>query len=277
MIRSLLVAYDGSHGARVALQHAVDVARRSEGRITLLTVGKSGAEETPPLGEGGVDPVALAAEAPTAEADETVASTDADAVLGEAVELCRELTVRCLARPTYGDLPSALARASQFGDLVFIGRDALAEPGSPGRSARSARRVAMVAKCPVVVTPRQYQPIRSVVAACLSERASACTVRTGSELASLLQVKLEALFVASEQQAGAHAVRELKRYLVDHGHTADVIVRKPPAADALVAAAGDRQSPLVVVPRSGRWSALMRRDSLSAALEILGATVVVVP
>jgi len=32
-----------------------------------------------------------------------------------------------------------------------------------------------------------------------------------------------------------------------------------------------------VVPRSGRWSALMRRDGLSAALEVLSATVVVVP
>jgi nucleotide-binding universal stress UspA family protein len=265
MIKSLLVAYDGSHGARVALQHAVDVARRSEGRITLVTVGRNGAEDRPPLDNGGVDPVALAAEAPSGAEEETVAA-EADSTLSDAVEVCRELTVRCLARPAYGDLPSALARASGFTDLIFIGRDAVAEPGFARQSARSARRVAMVARCPVVITPRQYQPIRSVVATCLSGRATACTMRIGSELASLLQARLDAVLIADEDDTAGYALRELKRYLVDHGHTSHVAVRKPPAADAVVATIGDRQSPLVVVPRSGRWDWLRQRDALAAAL-----------
>ncbi len=269
MIKSLLVAFDGSHGARVALQHAVDVARRSEGRITLMTVGKSGTDDRAPAVEGGVDPVALAAEAPR-EADEDTATSEADSALSDGIEVCRELTVRCLARPASGDLPSALARASSFSDLVFIGRDTAAEPGS-------ARRLALAARCPVAIVPRQYQPLRSVIAACLSGRADAGTLRVGSELASLLQARLEALFVADEQDAAAHALRELKRYLVDHGHGSEVLVRKPPAADAVIAAIGDRPSPLVVVPRLGRWGWLVRRDTLSAALEVLGATVVVTP
>ena len=62
MIRSLLVAYDGSHGARIALQHAVDFASRCEGRIALLT-GSKGAEADADLPiDGGPDPVALAQE-----------------------------------------------------------------------------------------------------------------------------------------------------------------------------------------------------------------------
>jgi len=276
MIKSLLVAYDGSHGARVALQHAVDLARCCDGRIVLLTVGKTAPDDASLPGNNGVDPVALAAEV-REEADPTAANADADAVMDEAVELCRELTVRCLARPAYGDLPTAVARASRFSDLVFIGRDALAEPGSPGRSARSARRVAMVASCPVLVTPRQYRPTHSVVAACPGDATRACTIRVAGELAWLLKVKLEALLVAAEQDAAGPSIRELKRYLVDHGHSAEVVLRKPPARDALVAAVGDRQSPLVVVPRSTRWDTLLRRDWLSAALEILNATVVVVP
>ncbi|MBM3499261.1 MAG: universal stress protein [Armatimonadetes bacterium] len=276
MMKSLLVAYDGSHGARVALQHAVDLARRSEGRITLMTVSRTPTDERAAVAESGVDPVALAAEG-AREGEEDALAPDADGVLSDAVEVCRELTVRCLARPAYGDLPTALARASGFCDLIFIGRDAAAEPGVPGLSARSARRVAMAARCPVIVTPRQYQPVRSVVSVCLSGGTSACTLRAGSALAGLLQVKLDALLIAGEQDAAAHATRELKRYLVDHGHGAAVAVRKPPVRDALLAAIGDRQSPLVVVPRAGRWDALMRRDGLSAALEVLGATIVVTP
>jgi nucleotide-binding universal stress UspA family protein len=276
MTKSLLVAYDGSHGARVALQHAVDLARRSEGRITLMTVGRSATDGRAPLADDAVDPVALAAEAPGAP-DEDAALADPDGSLSEAIEVCRELTVRCLARPTYGDLAGALARASCFSDLIFIGRDAAAEPGLSGQSARSARRVAMVARCPVVVTPRQYLPIRSVMSVCLSGGASACTLRAGSALASLLQVKLEALLIAAEQDAAAYATRELRRYLVDHGHSSEVSVRKPPARDALVTALTERVSPLVVVPRGSRWDWLLRQDALSGALEVLGATIVVTP
>ena len=276
MIRSLLVAYDGSHGARVALQHAVDLARCCEGRVVLVTVGATTPDDASLLGGSGVDPVALAAEV-QGDPEGPAAGAEADAVLSEAVELCRELTVRCLARPAYGDLPTAMARASRFSDLAFIGRDAVGEAGSIGRSAWSARRVAMMARCPVVVTPRQYQPTRSVIAVCPGDAARACTIRVAGELARLLQVKLEALLVAAEHEAAGPSVRDLKRYLVDHGHSADVILRKPPAKDALVAALGDRQSPLVVVPRSGRWDTLMRRDWFSAALEILNATIVVVP
>jgi hypothetical protein len=133
------------------------------------------------------------------------------------------------------------------------------------------------AKCPVAITPRQYQPVRSVVAVCPSAGATAATARLAGELASLLQLKLEALLVSAEQDTGGRVVRELKRYLIDRGHTADVIVRKPPVKDALVAILGDRRSPLVVVPRSGRYDRLLQRDYVSAALEILNATIVVAP
>jgi len=243
MIKSLLVAYDGSHGARVALQHAVDLARSSEGRILLLTVGAAESDDAALLSNGGVDPVALAADV-SDEVPDATAGLPAEAVLSEALEVCRELTVRCLARPAYGQVAAALTRASRFSDLLLIGRDALAEPGAFGRSAQSARRVAASASCPVAVAPRQYQPVRSVIAVCPGEGADATSVRTACELARLLQVKLEALLIA---------------------------------ADQLVAAVGDRQSPLIVVPRACRWRRLMHRDCLSAALQILNATVVVVP
>lgn len=276
MIKSLVVAYDGSQGAGIALQHAVDVAKRSEGRITLLTVSRTADNEAAALYEPIVDPAALASE-PSHPDSEPAVEWDTDAVLGDAVELCRKLTVRCVARPAHGDLAAALLRASRFADLVFIGRDALAQPALPGRSARSARSVAAQAWCPVVVTPRQYQPVRSVVAACLIERPLASTVRTGSELAHLLQVKLETLLVGSDDERALPVARSLKRYLGDHGHSPEVIVRRPPARDALVAVIADRSSPLVIVPRSGWATRLLRRDTLSAALEILNATIIVVP
>ena len=276
MIRSLLVAYDGSHGARVALQHAVDFASRCEGRIALLT-GSKGAEADADLPtDGGPDPVALAQE-PVEPGEELPLPTEMDEALSEAVELCRELTARCVASPAYGDIALALVQRSRLADLVFIGRDARAAAPSSSPSARTARRVAAAAACPVVITPRQYETTRSAIAICPASKLGGRVLRTGAELAGILQVKLEALVVAEDPGAVRRWAGGVKRYMVDHGQTASVLVRRAPLGQQLTTMLSDRQSPLVVVPRGRPLAAMLRRDPFSEALAALGATVVVQP
>ncbi|MGQ9732307.1 MAG: universal stress protein [Candidatus Zipacnadales bacterium] len=274
MIRSLVVAYDGSHGARVALQYAVDIADRGEGRICLLTV--SGIEENIAalLQQDSPNPVALAAE-PHPPDEELPLASETDAALVEAIELCRKLTVRSLARPAYGSVVGALVRASHLSDLLLLGRDAL--PSAEMRTPRTARHVAQQAYCPVVVTPRQYISWRSVLAVCPADTQKGAPLRVASELASLMQLKLEALVIAEETDVTRRWIRDVNRYLVDHGHTPQVTLRRPPIREQLVALLGERQSPLIVVPRASRWAALWHQDYLSAAMEILNATIVVVP
>lgn len=276
MIRSLLVAYDGSHGARVALQHAVDFASRCEGRIVLLTGSRSGEPDADLPADGGPDPVALAQE-PVEPGEELPLPSEMDEALSEAVELCRELTVRCVACPAYGDVVLALVQRSRLADLVFIGRDALAAPTSGVASARTARRAAAAAACPVVISPRQYETIRSAVAVCPASELGGRVLRSAAELAGILQVKLEALVVADNPNAARRWADEVRRYMVDHGQTASVLVRKPPLGQQLTTMLGDRQSPLVVVPRGRSLAALLRRDPLSEALQTLTATVAVQP
>jgi nucleotide-binding universal stress UspA family protein len=276
MIRSLLVAYDGSHGARVALQHAVDLASRCEGRIALLTGSKSAEADADLPSDGGPDPVALAQE-PVEPGEELPLPTEMDEALSEALELCRELTVRCVASPAYGDVAPALVQRSRLSDLVFIGRDALAGPTTYVASARTARRVAAVAACPVVITPRQYEAIRSAVAICPASEPGGRVLKLATELAGVLQVKLEAVVVAQNPNAVRRWADGVKRYMVDHGQTASVLVRKPPLRQQLTTMLSDRQSPLVVVPRGWPLAAMLRRDPLSDALETLAATVALQP
>ncbi len=276
MIRSLLVAYDGSHGSRIALQHAVDVASRCEARIALLTGTKGAETDAELLQDGQVDPVMLAQDLPEPD-EETALPSEMDEALSQAAELCRELTVRCVACPAYGDVTLALIHRSRLSDLVFIGRDALPGPTTHVASARTARRVAAGASCPVVVTPRQYETIRSTVAVCPPAEVGARVLKSAVELAAALQVKLEALLIAQDPKAVRRWAKEVKRYMVDHGQEASVTVRRPPLAQQLTSMLSDRQSPLVVVPRGGTLAAMLRRDPLSGALETLGATVVVQP
>ena len=113
MIRSLLVAYDGSHGARVALQHAVDLASRCEGRIALLTGSKGTESDADLLPDGQPDPVALAQDLPEPE-DEQSLPSETDEALAEVTDLCRELTVRCWACPVAAATIIAKLRISIF-------------------------------------------------------------------------------------------------------------------------------------------------------------------
>jgi len=274
MIKSLLVAYDGSHGARVALQHAVDVARRCEGRVMLLTASRGLHSEAAALDDGSVDLVDLASRELSAE--ETATPPDGDDLLAEAQDVCRELTVRCLARPAYGELSFALVRASRLADLLFVGRDVTTEPGRFA-VARTARRAAAGATCPVVVAPREYEPVRSALVVCPMTDGGARALRTAAEFAALLQVRLDALIVSENVNVVGQWTHEVKRYLVDHGHTPQVLVRKAPARLHLDGLLAGRQSPLVVVPQGSPLAALLCRDLLSDALRTLGATVVVQP
>jgi len=275
MIKSLLVGYDGSLGSRVALQHAVDLAGRCEGRVLLLTAGRGTQPEGAAFEDGGVDVVGLATR--RLDSDESAKPQETDELLGDAFDLCRELTVRCHARPAYGDFAFALSRASRLVDLVFIGRDVAGEPGRYDAAARTARRVASGAVCPVMIAAREYEPIRSVLAVCPMADGGGRALRTAAELASLLQVKLEALIVSEDVELAGRWTHEVKRYLVDHGHPSSVLVRKPPLGPHLDGLLTDRQSPLVVVPKGSPLSALRRRDPLADALRTLHATIVSQP
>jgi nucleotide-binding universal stress UspA family protein len=274
MIKSLLVAYDGSHGARVALQHAVDVARRCEGRVMLITATRRLHPETAALDDGAVDLVSLASR--ELDTEEGAAPPDGDDLLAEAYDVCRELTVRCLARPAYGELSFALSRASRLADLLFIGRDAASEPGRYA-AAGTARRAAAGAVCPVMIAPREYEPVRSALVVCPMTDRGARALHTAAELAGLLQVKLDALIVSENVNVVGQWTHEVRRYLVDHGHTPRVLIRKAPARLHLDGLLADRQSPMVVVPRGSPLSTLLRRDLPADALRALGAAIVVQP
>ncbi len=267
MIKSLLVGYDGSLGSRVALQHAVDLAGRCEGRVLLLTAARGAEPEGAGFEDGGVDVVGLATR--RLDSDESAKPQETDELLGGAFDICRDLTVRCHARPAYGDFAFALARASRLVDLVFIGRDVAA--------ARTARRVASGAACPVMIAAREYEPLRSVLAVCPMTDGGGRALRSAAELASLLQVKLEALIVSEDVELAGRWTHEVKRYLVDHGHPSSVLVRKPPLGPHLDGLLTDRQSPLVVVPKGSPLSVLRRRDPLADALRTLHATIVFQP
>jgi hypothetical protein len=240
-----------------------------------MTSSLGGAGESEPPRDDSVDLVALAhgesregAEGRPAEQDE---------LLNEAYDLCRELPARCLARPAYGDFAFALARASRLYDLVFVGRDVASGPGRYAAAARTARRVAASASCAVAIAPRDYGAVRSAVVVCPMSDAGARALRTAAELATLLQVKLEALVVSGDPDLAGRWTRDVKRYLVDHDHSARVLAHKPPLAPHLDNLVAGRESPLIVVPKGSPLGTLLQRDPLADALKALAATIVVQP
>jgi nucleotide-binding universal stress UspA family protein len=275
MVKSLLVAYDGSHGSRVALQLAVDLARQCEGRITLLTVSQNPQPEAAGLADSGDDVVGLASR--ELGTDDNAPPPDDGQLPSEAYDLCRDLPVRCRAQPASGDLAFAAVRASRLADLLLVGRDVAGGAGRLAASARTGRRVAGTASCPVAITPREYEPIRSALAVCPMSDVGARSLRTAAELAALLQVKLDVLVVAQNVDLAGRWTGEVRRYLVDHGRAHQVIVRRPPLGAHLDAALTDRQGPLVVLPRDSWLTTARGRDALTDALRALSATIVVQP
>jgi len=115
----ILVAYDGSSQARMALDRAIDMARSSSARLTILTV-----YQPPVLWSTGL---AMPMEPPGEEEKEAL-----DRVLREAVELARDRGVADVRGELLQDHPAEAIlhlSESEHADLVVM--------GSRGQSATS--------------------------------------------------------------------------------------------------------------------------------------------
>lgn len=140
-MKHVLVAVDGSEGARRAARYAADLARPLEAKLTLLSV----LEPRPPVVVGFVDPVPLATMVPTA--------ADQAAVEGRLAELAGSLGLPGVEHAVvFGPAAdTVLAEAEKRGaDLVVVGARGL---GPVGRWVLGSvsDRVVHHAKVPVLV------------------------------------------------------------------------------------------------------------------------------
>jgi len=245
MIKSILVALDGSQHADSALEHALWLARRLRARIiglhVLDIVSIEGSFLHDVSGSLGFEPY-----------------LDFSSKMREALQergrvLLDAFTARCqnegIAHDTVlpmGIVANEICDHARTADLVVVGHRGVNEQFSTGLLGSTTESVTRKSPKPVLVTPLQFREItRPMLAYDGSQRASAA-LHAAAELTSALQLPLTVVHVARDDAGeGSRVLTEAQRYLESY----EVAVTAKPLT-------GPPHQRIVDVLRDGRFDLL---------------------
>jgi nucleotide-binding universal stress UspA family protein len=245
MIKSILVALDGSQHADSALEHALWLGRRLQARLiglhVLDIVSIEGSFLHDVSGSLGFEPY-----------------LDFSSKMREALQergrvLLDAFVARCeaegLAHDTalpMGIVANEICDQARTADLVVVGHRGVNEQFSTGLLGSTTESVTRKSPKPVLVTPLQFREItRPLLAYDGSQRASAA-LHAAAEVTSSLQLPLTIVHVARDDGGeGDRVLAEAQRYLQSY----DVSVTAKPLT-------GPPHQRIVDVLRDGRFDLL---------------------
>ena len=219
MIKSILVALDGSEHAEAALQHSLWLAERLRATLVGLhvidIVSIEGSFLHDISGSLGFEPY-LDFSAKMRDALRERGRVLLDAFAGR----CRERAVPCDTKLATGIVPNEICDQARTADLVVIGHRGVNEQFSTGLLGGTAESVTRKSPKPVFVSPMRFQAIaRPLLAYDGSQRASAA-MHAAAEVASALSLPLTVVHVARDETTnGSRVLDEARRYLQSYDLT----------------------------------------------------------
>jgi nucleotide-binding universal stress UspA family protein len=286
MIRNIVVAYDDTRTAQVAVEQAVDIAEATAGRIHLTVV----AHQTAPAvdlsatgdmtGLGGPPPPPAIPEYTSPEDRLTQDELDRSAYdeAFSAVEQCEKAGVAHTVSRLYGSPADRLVRRGMLADLLVVGRGAAGFKADGPRLGTMARQVLLRSVTPTMLCDVDYVPLREGLVLYEPTEAGGRALARAGEFCSYLNMSLTVVAAQPERRAGERALREACAALRSYHVDADCVAFAGSAADAVSAEAMQRKAGLVVMPQPRRpmWS-WQTPSALSSATSLPGALVMVVP
>ncbi|HJQ83090.1 MAG TPA: universal stress protein [Candidatus Binatia bacterium] len=251
MIKSILVALDGSEHADTALQHALWLAERLRATVLGLhvidVVSIEGSFLHDISGSLGFEPY-LDFSAKMREA-----LRERGRVLLESfTRRCAERSVACDTILGMGIVANEICDQARIADLVVIGHRGVNEQFSTGLLGSTTESVTRKSPKPVLVSPMRFQPIsRPLLAYDGSQRASAA-MHAAAELTSALGLPLTVLNVAREEAAnGGKVLDEARRYLQSYDLTLAFETARGHPHEAIVDFIRDRGHDLLFIGAYG--------------------------
>ncbi len=217
MIKTILVALDGSEHADAALQHALTLAERLEARVIGLhvidIVSIEGSFFHDISGSLGFEPY-LDFSSKMREALRERGRVLLDAFSRQ----CADLHVSCDTVLAMGIVPNEICDQARTADLVVIGHRGINERFSTGLLGATAESVTRKSPKPVFVSPMVFREVRRPLLAYDGSARASAAMHAGAELCASLRLPLTVLHVARETGSAAdRIVDEARRYLEPYG------------------------------------------------------------
>ncbi len=251
MIRSVMVALEGTPASEVAFRYAVHMARWHDARVVMIA---------PVPGE---DSLRSEGEAADLESDEQEQLEEEDPtpagplrvtdqpLVDAAAAICGQQRVAWRADGCSGDAAAHLAHCAPRADIVTVSRR-----GAPGARRKLPAHVFAVLRASarsVLVTPETYQEPQIIVAAYDGSHPAARALALAAETSSRSELPLSVVSIGTDVTTAAH-LGEAKRYLAAYSGQAEFAGRRGDPVAELTALTFERTGTLLVIGAYGRRS-----------------------
>ncbi len=276
MIKNILVGYDESRPAQVALAQAIDLAEATAGRVRLLVVRT---EEGPaPEPELAADP-GIVEMVNVGLDDEELETGSADAP--PFVEQARTMlaaagTTGSIRVANSGQPAVCLREEADLADLLVVGRGRAHSGGEVGRTTHRLLRSPL--PCPLLICTGQYLPITSILLVYCPGQAGGRAVSLAAQLAATLNIDLDTVVTAPEHRAPRRERARVESALLAYHIEGEVVATTEDPSQAVLTAGLQYNPSLLVIPEPSplRWPWQLA-PLYSSALELPDILLLIVP
>ncbi len=277
MIADIIVGYNHSRMAQVALEQALDIAQQADARIQLVNVAEQAEPDSEAnlLLENGTDVLAYV-DAPGDE--EPQSEVIVPQFLEEARLRCQDAHVACSLFRFQGEASYWLRQRARLAQLVIVGRHNTHENSPRRLVGRTVQRLLVNPPVPVMVTGNQYRELAGGLLLYSPTLVGGRALNLGATLAGLLNASLDVVVAARDRHSGQKMVAEA-RFAARPYHLDGSYTYMPGSAAEVVLKAGmARHYDFVVVPSPpSPWWAPGICAQVKTALGIPDTVLVAVP
>jgi nucleotide-binding universal stress UspA family protein len=216
MIKSILIATDGSANSMVATRYGCCLAKLFQAEVCGVNVVDARALEGPLMsdisGALGFEP--FQSYLPQFE---QILQQRADAVLEDFKTICAENGITAGAKRLSGIVPNVIAEEAKRVDLVVIAQHGEHAQWSSGLLGSTAQTVIRKSPRPVLIAPREYRDIKKVLIAYDGGNESTRALKTACEIFTDLPCELQVVCVTDDDEHADTLATEVRDYVGHHG------------------------------------------------------------
>jgi len=250
MIKSILIATDGSANSIVATQYGCCLAKLFGAAVCGLNVVDIRALEGPLMsdisGALGFEP--FQSYLPQFE---QILQQRADSVLEDFQKLCAEHGITAEVKRLTGVVPSVIAEEAKRVDLVVIAQHGEHAQWSSGLLGSTAQTVTRKSPRPVVIAPGEYHDIKKVLIAYDGGIESTRALKVACETFAHLACTLEVVCVTDDDTQAGMLAAEVRDYVGHHGIEVAINRLSGDAPKAILKYAGDQSFDMIVMGAFG--------------------------
>jgi nucleotide-binding universal stress UspA family protein len=246
MIKSILIATDGSANSIVATRYGCCLAKLFNAAVCGLNVVDIRALEGPLMsdisGALGFEP--FQSYLPQFE---KILQQRADGLLDDFQKLCAENGITAEVKRLTGVVPTVIAEEAKRVDLVVIAQHGEHAQWSSGLLGSTAQSVIRRSPRPVVIAPGAYRDIKKLLVAYDGGNESTKALKAACDIFAELACTLEVVFVTDDDAHAGTLAGEVRDYVGHHGIEVEITRLSGDTPKAILKYADEQECDMIVM------------------------------